>query len=280
MHHMTANWVPVAIEERNMKCFGVWATLGSTGRWPEVVNMWELEGWSGLAANFDHEVQGEGAEDPELAKWWAQAAEFRRGGVDRILVPEPWSLTIDELIEGDISGEVYAHELATTAPGTDGPVSRSTRRGGLRDDGRVRRELRRRVPDRAAQRHRGCGAVGVPELRGVGCLRRKAWAGDSMSAWRARLIAMGVDVQRTLLVDAPLAPMRIGRQPAGEDRVPPTRSSSPEARMSGARIVCRPSRGPSGPLSGRPEARTSAHVSCATQAGARAALERRFLRRG
>ena len=25
MHHMTANWVPVAIEERNQLCFGVWA---------------------------------------------------------------------------------------------------------------------------------------------------------------------------------------------------------------------------------------------------------------
>ena len=48
----------------------------------------------------------------------------------------------------------------------------------------------------------------------------EAWEGDSMSAWRARLVAMGVDVQRTLLVDAPLAPLRIRRQPAVEDRVP------------------------------------------------------------
>ena len=52
--------------------------------------------------------------------WWAQAAAFRRGGVDRILVPEPWSLTIDELIESGTSGEVYAHELVTTAPGAAG----------------------------------------------------------------------------------------------------------------------------------------------------------------
>ena len=219
MHHMTANWVPVAIEERNMKCFGVWATLGSTGRWPEVVNMWELEGWDGLAANFDHEVQGAGAQDPELAKWWAQAAQFRRGGVDRILVPEPWSLTIDELIEGGISGEVYAHELATTAPGMTGRYLEALAEVGCEmmaafdgsSVGAFRTALRNDTEAVALWAFPSFAAWAAFE---------EAWAGDSMSAWRARLIAMGVDVQRTLLVDAPLAPMRIGRQPAGEDRVP------------------------------------------------------------
>ena len=28
MHHMTANWCPVALEERNQLCFGVWGTVG------------------------------------------------------------------------------------------------------------------------------------------------------------------------------------------------------------------------------------------------------------
>ena len=219
MHHMTANWVPVAMEERNQKCFGVWATLGSTGRWPETVNMWELDGWSGLAANFAHEVQGLGAQDPELAKWWAQASQFRRGGVDRILVPEPWSLTIDELIDDGVGGEVYAHELVTTAPGA------------------ATRYLE-------ALAEVGCETMAAFEGSSVGAFRvamrndteaialwafpsfdawasfEEAWEGDSMSAWRARLVAMGVDVQRTLLVDAPLAPLRIRRQPGVEDRRP------------------------------------------------------------
>jgi hypothetical protein len=96
MHHMTANWCPVAREERNQLCFGVWGTLGSTGRWPEVVNMWELDGWDGLAANFAHEISRPTLQDESLAQWWAVAAELRRGGVDRIIVPEPWSPTIEE----------------------------------------------------------------------------------------------------------------------------------------------------------------------------------------
>ncbi|MGB3720425.1 MAG: hypothetical protein WBB38_12675, partial [Hyphomicrobiaceae bacterium] len=64
VQHMTANWCPIARAERNQLCFGVWATVGSTGRWPEVVNMWELDGWDGLVANFEHETGGGRDQDP------------------------------------------------------------------------------------------------------------------------------------------------------------------------------------------------------------------------
>ena len=98
MHHMTANWCPIARDERNMLCFGVWGTVGSTGRWPEVVNMWELDGWDGAGRATSRTSSSSPAlQDPSLAEWWAAAAELRRGGFDRIVVPEPWSPTIDEL---------------------------------------------------------------------------------------------------------------------------------------------------------------------------------------
>ena len=76
MQHMTANWCPVAREERNQLCFGVWATVGATGRWPEVVNLWEISDWDGLAADFEHELVGVGAQDPALVEWWAAAASW------------------------------------------------------------------------------------------------------------------------------------------------------------------------------------------------------------
>jgi len=218
MHHMTANWCPTARDERNMLCFGVWGTVGSTGRWPEVVNMWELDGWDGLAANFGHELGAPSMQDPALAKWWAIAADLRRGGFDRILVPEPWSPTIDDLTGAGIRGVVYAHEIVTT------PV------------GGVRAYL-----DALAEA--GVGAVEPLGLRCIGAFRvamasdtdavvmwaipswdawsefEQAWDGAALAAWRARLVAMGVDVRRTLMVDAPLAPLRTGRQPQVEDRV-------------------------------------------------------------
>ena len=68
MQHMTANWGPIGREERNMLCFGVWGTVGSTGRWPEVVNLWELDGWDALAANFAHELSGASLQDDSLAE--------------------------------------------------------------------------------------------------------------------------------------------------------------------------------------------------------------------
>ena len=52
MHHMTANFSPMAQVQRNQLCYGVWGTVGSTHRWPEVVNMWEEDGFDGMASSF------------------------------------------------------------------------------------------------------------------------------------------------------------------------------------------------------------------------------------
>jgi hypothetical protein len=219
MHHMTANWVPTAIAERNMQCFGVWGTVGSTGRWPEVVNMWELDGWQGLADNFAHELQGAGLQDPALEEWWAAAAALRRGGVDRILLPMSWSPTIDELITGGVRGAAYAHELVRMPVGTIGRFLEAVDEVG-----------------RAAVADLGLPLVGAfrvamrndTEAIVIWALPdwptwvryEQEWDGAALAPYRARLSALGADVCRTLLVDAPLAPLRIGRQPGVEDRRP------------------------------------------------------------
>src|SRR4029453_5035784 len=56
-------------------------------------------------------------QDPKLAKWWAEAAKFRSRGVDRLLVPAPWTRTISELTADGVRGEVYAHEQYPVGPG-------------------------------------------------------------------------------------------------------------------------------------------------------------------
>jgi hypothetical protein len=54
---MTANWSPIAQEPpRHQLCYGVWGVVGSTGRWPEVVNMWEHDGFDGVAIGLGHET--------------------------------------------------------------------------------------------------------------------------------------------------------------------------------------------------------------------------------
>src|SRR4051812_24269309 len=117
MHHMTANWSPEAQEQRQQLCYGVWAVLGSTGRWPAVVNIWEHDGWDGLAQSFGVEAVGKGAQDPTLEAWWAKAAEFRSGGQDRILEPAPWTRTITELCGDGVQGQCYAHEMIVVRNG-------------------------------------------------------------------------------------------------------------------------------------------------------------------
>jgi hypothetical protein len=219
MHHMTANWCPVGRAERDMLCFGVWATVGSTGRWPEVVNMWELNGWDGLAANFDHELTGSGLQDESLVQWWAVAAELRRGGIDRIVVPEPWSPTIDELVARGVTGVAYAHELVTMPVGTVrryldavGEVGRQTvEELGLHCVGAFRVAM--------TNDHEAIVIWALPSWA-AWIEYERAWEGDALAAWRARLVALGCDVRRTLMVDAPLSPMRIGRQPEVGDRRP------------------------------------------------------------
>ena len=219
MHHMTANWCPVGRKERNMSCFGVWATVGSTGAWPQVVNLWELDGWAGLAANFEHELVGGGAQDPSLAEWWAAAAELRRGGLDRIVVPEPWSPTIGELTAAGVKGTVYAHELIRL------PVGRAK---GFLDalavSGRPAVEafdLRCVGAFRVAMSTDSEAIViwAIPDLATWAAFERH-WDDGALAPWRAVLDALEANVHRTLLVDAPLSPMRIGRQPAVSDRRP------------------------------------------------------------
>ena len=77
--HITANWSPIGQEERGQQCFGVWGTVGSTARWPEVINMWEYRDWDHLADTFRIEFNHPTLQDPSLVEWWAAAEKLRSG---------------------------------------------------------------------------------------------------------------------------------------------------------------------------------------------------------
>ena len=224
LHHMTANWVPVAIEERNQLCFGVWATVGSTGRWPEVVNMWELDGWDGLVGNFSHELVGAGAQDPSLAEWWAVAASLRRGGVDRIVVPEHWTRPIGDLIADGVRGDVYSHELVTLPAGAAPDFLAAVREVAVPAHEAFDLDLVGAFRVAMVNDSEAIVIWAIPDWATWARVER-AWLGrggdaDLLAGWRKATLDLGADWRRTLLVDAPLAPLRIGRQPAVSDRRP------------------------------------------------------------
>jgi len=219
-HHMTANWVPVAIEERGQRCYGVWSTIGSTGRWPQVVNMWELDGWDGLARNFEVETAGGRDQDPTLAAWWSTAASLRYGGHDRVLVPDDRTRSIDELCAAGVRGALYCHEIVHVPAGL-APMFVDLLRG----------------EGEHVYRERGLDVIGVfrTAMRAddecvvlSACPSWRAWVafeqdwqpGGGAAAWVRTLVAFGATWQRTVLVDSELSPMRLGRQPAASDRRP------------------------------------------------------------
>ncbi len=211
MHHMAANWSPLAQEQRHQLCYGVWGTVGSTGHWPQVVNIWEEDGFEGLAKSFCAEFGSSTLQDPALAKWWAAAADLRSGGFDRLLVPHPDTRTIEELCAAGTSGEVFAHELITVRPGT----ARQFLDAALAEAGK------------AHQRH-GWQLVGAWWT----AMRTEdeailLWAIPTWQSWASaeQDVARGHDPllpggglmtgrERILLAPAPLCPFATGRPPA------------------------------------------------------------------
>jgi hypothetical protein len=221
-HHMTANWVPIGIEERNQLCYGVWSMVGSTGPWPQAVNMWELDGWDGLVRNFEVEFgSGHGHQDPSLSEWWSTAASMRRGGLDRIVVPDAASRSIEQLCADGVRGEPYCHELVMVAPGQAASVLAAVREDaepayaseGLVLVGAFRTALR--ADDELLL------LWAAPDWKAWGDFEQ-AWLADDgpVARWRTTLLARGARWQRNLLVDAELSPMRLGRQPDEDDRRP------------------------------------------------------------
>ena len=218
MHHMTANWSPNAQDDRNQRCFGVWGVLGSTGRWPQVCNIWEEDGLSGLADSFAGEAVGAGLQDPKLEKWWGKAAEFRHGGLDRILLPAAWMPTIGEQLGDGVRGEVFAHEILRCAPQTAWDVLARAREWA--------------VPayDPFGWKLVGAWATAMRDDDEAVLLWAlpswQAWA-DAESAqrseerivtWRTAARATVTDRRRILLAAAELCPFRTGRQPQRSDR--------------------------------------------------------------
>jgi hypothetical protein len=215
MHHMTANWSPIAQDERNQLCYGVWGVVGSTGRWPAVVNLWEEDGWDGLAASFGHELGHANLQDPKLARWWATAADMRSGGTDRLLVPAVWSPTITDLCAQAAGGVVYAHDQVTVPPGS------------ARDFLELARDVGGTFYEPFGWRLIGAFETAlrnddeafllwsIPSWRQWGEAEERLRRGHP---WRIRQREAVVDVRRILLADAPLSPLKIGRQPSRDDR--------------------------------------------------------------
>ncbi len=218
MHHMTANWSPLAQEQRKQLCYGVWALLGSTAGWPQTVNMWEHENWDGLAESFGTETVGSGAQDPALMKWWSKASEFRKGGFDRILVPAPWTRTITELCADGVRGAAYAHELVRVRPGTAAELLERARDASAPALGRYGWELVGAFTTAMVNDDEAMLLWAIPSWAQWSAGEQAHTTDDDLVAWRSEIGEIVTSWHRILLTDSPLNPMKTGRQPSRDDR--------------------------------------------------------------
>ena len=212
--HITAGWGPIAREERGQICLGVWGTVGTTGRWPEVVNVWEFDGWAGLQRNFEREMQGAGMQDPSLRAWWAKAAAMRRGGFDRVMLPAAFCPTLAELLADQeiVGAEVFFQEIVSTLPGTAGtfldlvgehycPLMRSL---GVSLVGAYRTAMRDDSEAMLVWALKGWSRWAEVETALHGSPQSAAWQAASRPFVRER--------GRTLMASAPLSPLKTGKR--------------------------------------------------------------------
>lgn len=105
-----------AAADRGLELLGTWEVVGSTGRWPQVVNVWELDGWDGWARLAERTNVAK-AGNAELAEWWDEAFRRRTGGFDRLLRGAPGCPTLASLAAGRVRGTWFVHELSEVRPG-------------------------------------------------------------------------------------------------------------------------------------------------------------------
>jgi hypothetical protein len=105
-------------EKVDFELLGTWYTMGITGRWPQVVNIWEIPGgWDGWYGKVDR-LGLKRRTNADLFKWWDAAYKLRTGGFDRLLAGHPGCPTIAQLTRENVKGTLFVHELTTVRPGT------------------------------------------------------------------------------------------------------------------------------------------------------------------
>jgi hypothetical protein len=105
-----------AAADRGLVLLGTWEVVGTTGRWPQVVNVWEIDGWDGWA-RLGQRTNVDKAANTELAEWWDEAYKRRTGGFDRLLRGAPGCPTVASLATDGVQGTWFVHEVSEVLPG-------------------------------------------------------------------------------------------------------------------------------------------------------------------
>lgn len=105
-------------EKVDFELLGTWYTMGITGRWPQVINIWEIPGgWDGWYGKVDR-LGMKRMSNAHLEGWWTTAYNYRTGGFDRLLAAAPGCPTMASLADAGLQSSLFVHELTEVRPGT------------------------------------------------------------------------------------------------------------------------------------------------------------------
>jgi len=123
LDHFCRVWAPRSRELYGMTCFGVWATNGSTGPWPEAVVMWEYPSHAAFSAmmsgEFDYLSSPNAPMKGHYEEFWENAAEgvVENTGCDRLMASVPGGYSLQEAIDAGRRGVGYYHQTIIVRPG-------------------------------------------------------------------------------------------------------------------------------------------------------------------
>jgi hypothetical protein len=178
---------------------GIWQQSGSTGDWPRVVNLWEMDGYAGWAEILAYQYAPRSGQPAGLRRWWTEATRYRSGGFDRILEPAPFSPTRDELIARNVRGRAFVQEIATVAAGTAESYLEAVAREWM--PVASRRGLTLAGAYRTAMRDTEAVLLwSLPTLADFTRHLSDFWSARETRAWAERARAWRTDYRETLLV--------------------------------------------------------------------------------
>ena len=210
------SWGPITRKLYEMRCLGVWATVGSTDAWPEAIVMWELDGLDALTRMLSGEfafLQRDDAEIPDHdALFWGDAPDGVKAtsGYDRLLSPSARTPTLEAALAEGVTGIGYHHEIARVRP-TCAPEFLSLYDEhwrpfledlGMRLVGTYRTLLKN---DSEA-----LALWALPEWSCWAALERALAAAPEARDWRRRCEPLGLDWDAKLLTPAARSPLNTG----------------------------------------------------------------------
>src|SRR5687767_12250600 len=113
-----AEWAPRGRTTRDCTWVASWAELGVTGTWPRAVSLWEHGSLAVLARRLElaQNVHQADPEDKALEAWVEKARTMRHEIVCKLLMPAPWSPTLEELVAKKVTGSIYYQQTVKSVP--------------------------------------------------------------------------------------------------------------------------------------------------------------------